>query len=79
VCSSDLAAYRSDKSANFSLQYHLIKDRNNFRIAYSYDLANGSYRNVTGTGTHEISLIYLLGKALESNPAAPPKTETDHL
>lgn len=73
------AAYRSDKSANFSLQYHLTKDRNNFRIAYSYDLANGTYRNVTGTGTHEISLIYSLGKAPASTPSAPPKKEADNL
>ncbi len=66
------AAYRSDKSANFSLQYHLTKDRNNFRIAYSYDLANGAYRNVTGSGTHEISLVYVLG----SKFAAPVKPDT---
>ncbi|CAN5420093.1 hypothetical protein BH09BAC1_BH09BAC1_00610 [soil metagenome] len=68
------AAYRSDKSANFSLQYHLTKGNNNFRIAYSYDLANGAYRNVTGSGTHEISLVYVLKqskKKAEETPVVP--------
>lgn len=66
------AGYRSDKSANFSVQYHLAKERNNFRVGYSYDMANGSYRNVTGTGSHEISLIYLLSQ----KPANNTVTET---
>jgi type IX secretion system PorP/SprF family membrane protein len=63
------AGYRSDKSANFSLQYHLAKDRNNFRLAYSYDLANGAYRDITGSGTHEISLVYVLKHP--ETPSAP--------
>ncbi len=68
------AGFRSDKSANFSLQYHLTKGRNNFSLAYSYDLANGTYRNVTGNGTHEISLLFNLKKK-DTNPA-PTAPET---
>ncbi len=67
------AGYRSDKSANFSAQYHLTKGNNNFKLAYSYDLANGDYRNVTGSGTHEISLSYVLAKkpSAPTSPIAP--------
>lgn len=66
------AGFRSDKSANFSAQYHLTKGRNNFALAYSYDLANGTYRNVTGSGTHEISLLFTLRKKeSDSAPVAP--------
>jgi type IX secretion system PorP/SprF family membrane protein len=52
------AGFRSDKSANFNVQYHLIAGNNQFKLGYAYDLANGTYRSATGSGSHEIMLVY---------------------
>jgi type IX secretion system PorP/SprF family membrane protein len=64
------AGYRSDNSANFMAQYELKKDRNTFRIGYSYDLGNGAYRSATG-GAHEVVLTYVM----KQKDKAPEETK----
>lgn len=65
------AGFRSDKSANFNLQYHLITGSNQFKIGYAYDLANGAYRSTTGSGTHEIMIVYQRKHKVRTIPGTP--------
>jgi type IX secretion system PorP/SprF family membrane protein len=65
------AGFRSDKSANFNVQYHLNAGLNQFKLGYAYDLANGAYRSVTGSGTHEIMLVYQLQRGASTVTVTP--------
>lgn len=67
-------AYRTDKSAVFMAQYQLNLKRSQFRIGYSYDLANGQYRSGS-SGAHEVLVGFLLKK---KEVATDPSTETQY-
>lgn len=67
-------AYRTDKSAIFMAQYQLAIKNTQFRVGYSYDMANGQYRN-SSAGAHEILVGFLLKK---KEQAPEPTTEPQY-
>lgn len=69
------AGYRTSNEILFMLNYNVLEDLK-VGYAYDYNLSSRTQINAMSTGSHEIMVIYQLGKGKDDEPDEDPTPET---